>query len=95
MEEKTKRANRGAVSMGNDEHDRLFAALLKLNQTAATPNQLANAAFGTVSGILTCLEHSVQISQGTGESAAQTMARAKDLFTMTEAWATAYGKVRK
>ena len=41
-----------------------------------------------------CLGHSVVIAHGTGESATQTMARAKDLFAQTAEWMSGK-KVRK
>ena len=40
-----------------------------------------------VEGIQMCFQASVKIGAGTGESAAQTMARAKDLFRAAESWA--------
>ena len=95
MEEKIEWASRGEVSMDEDQYRKKMAELLRMSgsvqRSLGESERLAR-----LEGIAMCFEASVKIGTGTGESAAQVMARAKDLHRMAQAWAAEpAGKVRK
>ena len=80
--------------MDEEQYRIKMAALLRMAssvQSIGSSERLAR-----LEGVAMCFEASVKIGAGTGESAAQVMARAKDLHRMAEAWAKEpAGKVRK
>ena len=80
--------------MDEDQYRKKMAELLRM--AGSVESFAASEKVVRMEGIAMCFEASVKIGAGTGESAAQVMARAKDLHRMAEAWAAEpAGKVRK
>ena len=78
----------------DEEHRKKMVELLKM--ASSVQSFAASERAVRIEGIAMCFEASIKIGAGTGESAAQVMARAKDLHRMAEAWAKEpAGKVRK
>ena len=78
----------------DEEHRKKMTELLRM--AGSVQSFAASERMARVEGIAMCFEASVKIGTGTGESAAQVMARAKDLHRMAEAWAKEpIGKARK
>ena len=80
--------------MDQEQYRKKMAELLRMAGSVRSFGESERVA--RLEGIAMCFEASVKIGAGTGESAAQVMARAKDLHRMAEAWAKEpAGKVRK
>ena len=80
--------------MDEEQYRIKMAALLRMASSVQSIG--ASERLARLEGVAMCFEASVKIGAGTGESAAQVMARAKDLHRMAEAWAKEpAGKVRK
>ena len=78
----------------DEEHRKKMVELLKM--VGSVQSFAASDRMARIEGIAMCFEASVKIGAGTGESAAQVMARAKDLHRMAQAWAAEPdGKGRK
>ena len=70
--------------MDDDEYNDARAQRLKREKAHNSPERIGTMAVLEVKAI--CVGHAVDIGHGTGESATQTMARAKDLYCQMEAW---------
>ena len=78
--------------MDEERYLNKMAELLKFAGSVQSSGASKRMALIEVKAI--CIGHSVSIAHGTGESATQTMARAKDLFNQIEEWMDGE-KVRK
>ena len=75
--------------MDEDQYRKKMAELLRMAAATSPLDSRSSehiALAAHVEGIAMCFEASVKIGTGTGESAAQVMARAKDMFRACEAW---------
>ena len=78
--------------MDEEQHRKRMADLLRMASSAQSFSASEKMArpdvelMAIMEAKAICIGHSVVIAHGTGESATQTMARAKDLFAQTAEW---------